>query len=58
LLGTLAYSSVGKLGQVENSAYLDGNVTAYDADGNVLPGMGPGHVFGEGYGPETVGTYP
>jgi hypothetical protein len=58
LLGTLTYSNVGKLGQLENSAYLDGNVTAYDADGNVLPGMGPGHVYGEGYGPTTVGNAP
>ena len=54
LVGTLTYSSVGKLGQVEASAYLDGNVTAYDATGNVLSGMGPGHVYGEGYGPPPV----
>lgn len=54
LVGTLAYSSTGKFGRFEPSAYLDGNVTAYDATGNVLPGMGPGHVYGEGYGPPPV----
>jgi hypothetical protein len=54
LVGTLAYSGVGKFGQIQRSAYLDGNVTAYDANGNVLAGMGPGHVYGEGYGPPPV----
>jgi len=51
LEGALTYS-VGKFGVTSGlawpSAYLDGNVTAYDANGNVLQGMGPGHVYGEG----------
>jgi hypothetical protein len=54
LQGTLTYSSVGKFGQVQPSAYLDGNVTAYDANGNVIENMGPGHVYGEGYRPPPV----
>jgi len=51
LAGTLAYSSVGKLGQIQPSASLQGMVTSYDANGNVSSGMGPGNVSGEGYGP-------
>ena len=53
LQGTLTYSSVGKFGQVQPSAYLDGNVTAYDA-WHVIENMGPGHVYGEGYEPPPV----
>jgi hypothetical protein len=52
LVGTLSYGGTGKLGEVQlqPSAYLDGNVTSYDNNNNVRPG-GPGHVYGEGYGP-------
>jgi hypothetical protein len=51
-MGTLAYSSTGIHGQVQNSAYLKGTVTSFDANGNVSSsGMGPGNVSGEGYGP-------
>ena len=47
LNGTLAYSDVGKFGQVQGqpSAYLEGTVTTSDGTG------GPGNVSGEGYGP-------
>ena len=54
LVGTLSsYSTTGKLGQVQAqpSAYLNGSVTVYDANGNVSSSMGPGNVSGEGYGP-------
>jgi hypothetical protein len=33
---------------VPPSAYLDGDVTAYDANGNVIQGAGPGPVSGKG----------
>ena len=50
LAGTLIYN-VGKFGAdtglVWPSAYLEGDVTAYDTNGNVIPG-GPGHVSGTG----------
>jgi hypothetical protein len=45
LSGSLSYSSVGKLGQLQPSAYLDGMVTSTGGTG------GPGQVSGEGYGP-------
>jgi hypothetical protein len=47
----LPIASVGKLGQIQPSASLQGMVTSYDASGNVSSGMGPGNVSGEGYGP-------
>jgi hypothetical protein len=51
LQGTLTYT-VGKFGVATGliwpSVYLDGDVTAYDPNGNVLQGMGPGHVSGTG----------
>ena len=50
LTGTLTYN-VGKFGATTGliwpSAYLDGDVTAYDINGNVISG-GPGHVSGTG----------
>jgi hypothetical protein len=50
LTGTLTYN-VGKFGAATGliwpSAYLDGEVTAYDINGNVISG-GPGHVSGTG----------
>jgi hypothetical protein len=55
LQGTLTYSAETKSGlggrgpgMARPSAYLDGTVTAYDANGNVLPGKGPGPVSGTG----------
>jgi hypothetical protein len=33
------------------SALLDGDVIAYDAQGNVISGAGPGHVSGTGMAP-------
>jgi hypothetical protein len=52
LQGTLTYN-VGKksgttAGVIGPSAYLDGDVTAHDANGDVIPGMGPGPVSGTG----------
>ena len=50
LTGTLTYN-VGKFGAATGliwpSAYLEGDVTAYDINGNVISG-GPGHVTGTG----------
>jgi hypothetical protein len=50
LAGTLTYN-VGKFsattGLIWPSAYLDGDVTAYDTNGEVISG-GPGHVTGTG----------
>jgi hypothetical protein len=50
LQGTLTYNAgSGPGGEVaEPSAYLDGDVTSYDANGNVQPGKGPGPVSGTG----------
>jgi hypothetical protein len=54
LQGTLTYNAGTKVGrgagivEAVPSAYLDGDVTAYDDNGNVLPGMGPGPVSGTG----------
>jgi len=48
LAGGLRY---GNLNELQPSAYLDGAVTVYDANGNVSAGMGPGNVSGTGYGP-------
>ena len=50
LAGTLTYN-VGKFGAATGliwpSAYLEGDVTAYDTNGDVISG-GPGHVTGTG----------
>jgi hypothetical protein len=52
LQGTLTYNVGEKsgptAGEIGPSAYLDGDVTHYDPDGDVSPGMGPGHVSGTG----------
>jgi len=54
LVGTLSYSSSGKLCQEQPSAYLVGTVTSYDfGTTNVRPG-GPGNVSGEGGPPPVV----
>jgi len=56
LTGSLTYTpghfleeKIGNIpivGFVPPQAFLQGTVTAYDANGNVLPGMGPGDVSG------------
>jgi len=55
LTGTLAYEpgSFGKhpVEWILPHARLDGDVVAYDAQGNVIPGAGPGHVSGTGMRP-------
>jgi hypothetical protein len=54
LTGSLAYYPgrfAAIIGLTRPSAFLDGNVVAYDHNGNVLPDMGPGHVSGTGTKP-------
>jgi hypothetical protein len=61
LVGSLFYTAghfidetvgtVPFIGFVPPEASLDGTVTAYDINGNVLPGKGPGDVSGSGSQP-------
>jgi hypothetical protein len=55
LTGTLTYEPGSftrpPIGFIWPHALLDGEVVAYDAQGNVIPGAGPGHVSGTGTRP-------
>jgi hypothetical protein len=53
LTGSLVYypGSFGVVGLTRPSAFLDGNVVAYDSNNNVVEGMGPGPVSGTGTKP-------
>lgn len=54
LAGSLAYNPgefIPRRGLIWPSAFLDGEVTALDAQGNVIPNAGPGHVSGTGTRP-------